>query len=100
VRAVIVLSRKLCLYFLYKTFFMKTNKGLIIGLAVAGAAIAGAVIFLTTTKRGRKTLKTWGANGKKIVGKAEDLLKDARKKVENLKHEYVGKEEVLTNSYE
>jgi hypothetical protein len=100
VRAVIVPSRKLCLYFPYKTFFMKTNKGLIIGLAVAGAAIAGTVIFLTTTKRGRKTLKTWGANGKKIVGKAEDLLKDARKKVENLRQEYVGKEEVLTNSYE
>jgi gas vesicle protein len=79
---------------------MKTNKGLIIGLAVAGAAIAGAVIFLTTTKKGKKTLKTWGESGKKIVGKAEDLLKDARKKAENLRQEYIAKEEVLTNSYE
>ena len=79
---------------------MKTNKGLIIGLAVAGAAIAGTVIYLTTTKKGKKTLKEWGANGKKIMGKAENIIKDARKKIENLKEEYVGKEEVLTNAYE
>jgi len=79
---------------------MKTNKGLVIGLAIAGAAIAGAVIYLTTTKKGKKTLKEWGANGKKLVGKAENIIKDARKRIENLKEEFVGKEEVLTDAYE
>ena len=79
---------------------MKKNKGLIIGLAVAGAAIAGAVILLTTTKKGRKALKEGGENGKKIVGKAENIIKDARKKIESLKEEFAGKEEVLTNAYE
>lgn len=79
---------------------MKTNKGLVIGLTVAGLAIAGAVIYLTTTKKGKKTLKEWGANGKKIVGKAENIIKDARKKIETLKEELVGKEQVLTDAYE
>ena len=79
---------------------MKKNKGLVIGLAVAGVAIAGALIYLTTTKKGKKTLKEWSVNGKKIVGKAENIIKDARKKIENLKEEFVGKEEVLTNAYE
>jgi gas vesicle protein len=79
---------------------MKKNKGLVIGLAVAGAVVAGAVIYLTTTKKGKKTLKELGANGKKIVGKAENIIKDARKKIESLKEEFVGKEEVLTDAYE
>ena len=79
---------------------MKKNKGLVIGLALAGVAIAGAVIYLTTTKKGKKTLKEWSANGKKIVGKAENIIKDARKKIENLKEEFIGKEEVLTDAYE
>ncbi|MGZ3844886.1 MAG: hypothetical protein ACXVBJ_04065 [Flavisolibacter sp.] len=79
---------------------MKTNKGLVIGLTVAGLAIAGAVVYLTTTKKGKKTLKEWGANGKKIVGKAENIIKDARKKIETLKEELVGKEQVLTDAYE
>lgn len=80
---------------------MKTNKGLIIGLAVAGVAIAGTIVFLTTTKAGKKTLKNWGINGKKIMGKAEDIIKDARKKIENLKQELTPNEkEVLTQAYE
>ncbi|MGZ3949810.1 MAG: hypothetical protein ACXVBZ_00375 [Flavisolibacter sp.] len=79
---------------------MKTNKGLVIGLTVAALAIAGAVVYLTTTKKGKKTLKEWGANGKKIVGKAENIIKDARKKIETLKEELVGKEQVLTDAYE
>ena len=98
--AVIVPNRYASLIFRYKTFFMKTNKGLIVGLAVVVAAIAGAVIYLTTTKRGKKTLKDWSANGKKIVGKAENVIKDARKKIGSLKEEFVGKEEVLTDAYE
>ena len=64
---------------------MKKNKGLIIGLAAASIAIAGAVIFLTTTKAGKKTMKKWGKNGKKLGEQAKDIISAAKKKYENLK---------------
>jgi len=77
---------------------MKTNKGLIIGLAAAGVAIAGAVIFLTTTKTGKKTMKKWGVNGKKL---AEDIIGNAKKKFENLKEQCECKDDkVVTQTYE
>jgi len=66
---------------------MKKNKGLIIGLAAAGIAIAGAVIFLTTTKAGKKTMKKWGKNGKKLGEQAKDIISAAKKKYENLKEQ-------------
>jgi gas vesicle protein len=72
---------------------MKTNKGLIISLASAGVAIGAAVVFLTTTKAGKKTMKKWKINGKKIAERADEVLKDARKKIENLKTELARKEE-------
>jgi len=80
---------------------MKTNKGLIISLAAAGVAIGAAVVFLTTTKAGKKAMKKWKVDGKKIAGKVDEVLKDARKKIENLKEEVVRKnEEVVTQAYE
>jgi hypothetical protein len=80
---------------------MKTNKGWIIGLAATGVALAGAIVFLTTTKTGKKTMKKWGIKGKKITERAEDTIKDAKKKFANLKEELVCKDEaVVTQAYE
>lgn len=80
---------------------MKTNKGLIIGLAAAGVAIAGTVIFLTTTKTGRDTMKKWGVKGRKLAEQAEDLIKSAKKKIEKLKEEPVSKDgETVSQAYE
>ena len=80
---------------------MKTNKGWIIGLAVAGAAIAGAVIYLTTTKTGKQTMKKWSVKGKRIAEQTEDLIKGAKKKFENLKSELASKDgEVVAQPYE
>lgn len=80
---------------------MKKNKGLIIGLAAAGAAIAGAVIFFAATKTGRETMKKWGPMGKKLADGAEDLVKTAKKKFENLKEELVAKnDEAVSQGYE
>jgi gas vesicle protein len=80
---------------------MKKNKGLIIGLAAAGVAIAGAVIFFAATKTGRDTMKKWGPMGKKLADGAEDLVKTAKKKFENLKEELVPKDgELVSQGYE
>lgn len=80
---------------------MKTNKGLIIGLAAAGVAIAGVVIYFTATKTGRETMKKWGPTGKKIADGAEELINGAKKKFENLKEELVAKNgEMVTQAYE
>ena len=80
---------------------MKTNKGLIIGLAAAGVAIAGAVIFFAATKTGRDTMKKWGPVGKKLADGAEDLVKTAKKKFENMKEELVCKDgEMVSQAYE
>lgn len=80
---------------------MKTNKGWIIGLTVAGVAIAGTVIFLTTTKTGKETMKRWGVNGKKLAEHAEDMIKGAKKKFENLKTELSRKDgEAVSQAYE
>ena len=64
---------------------MKTNKGLIIGLAAAGVAIAGTIVFLATTKAGKKTMKKWNVKGKKIAEGVEGIIKDAKKKIKDLK---------------
>ena len=80
---------------------MKKNKGLIIGLAAAGVAIAGAVIFFAATKTGRDTMKKWGPMGKKLADGAEDLVKTEKKKFENLKEELVPKDgELVSQGYE
>ena len=80
---------------------MKKNKGLIIGLAAAGVAIAGTVIFFAATKTGRDTMKKWGPMGKKLADGAEDLVKTAKKKFENLKEELVPKDgELVSQGYE
>lgn len=80
---------------------MKTNKGWIIGLTAAGIAIAGVVIFFAGTKPGRETMKKWGPMGKKLADGAEDLVKSAKKKIENLKEEFADKDgEVVAQGYE
>lgn len=80
---------------------MKTNKGLIIGLAAAGVAIAGAVIFFAATKTGRETMKKWGPTGRKLANQAEDIVKNAKKKLETLKEELVHKDgEMVGKAYE
>jgi hypothetical protein len=80
---------------------MKTNKSLIIGLAAAGVVIAGAVIFFAGTKTGRDTMKKWGPTGKKLADGAEELVKNAKRKIENLKEEFAGKDgELVSQGYE
>lgn len=80
---------------------MKTNKGWIIGLTAAGLAIAGAVIFFAGTKTGRDTMRKWGPTGKKLADGAEDLVKNAKRKMENLKEELAVKNgEMVAQGYE
>ena len=66
---------------------MKTNKAWIIALAAAGAAIAGAIVFLATSKTGKKTVKKWTINGKRIAGRIDKIIKDAKKRIDHLKEE-------------
>jgi hypothetical protein len=80
---------------------MKTNKGLIIGLAAAGVVIAGTIIFLTTTKTGKEAMKKWGVKGKKLAEHAGELVKDAKKKFANIKEEFACKDgETVSQAYE
>jgi hypothetical protein len=82
---------------------MKTNKGLIIGLAAAGVALAGAIVFLTTTKAGKKTIKRWNGRGQKFSEGVKDIVKEAKKKISNLKQECVEEykaNDVVTPAYE
>jgi gas vesicle protein len=82
---------------------MKANKGLIIGLAAAGVAIAGAIVFLTTTKAGKRTMKKWNVRGKKMSEGVQDIIKDAKKKIKDLKEEVVNEykaDDVVTQGYE
>lgn len=80
---------------------MKTNKALIIGLAAVGAAIAGTIVFLTTTKTGNNAMKKWSIKGKRIAGQAKDIISDAKKKFGNLKEELACKDNgVVTQAYE
>ena len=73
---------------------MKANKGLIIGLAAAGVAIAGTIVFLTTTKTGKKTMKKWNIKGKKFAEGVEGIVKEAKKKIKDLKEELVAETKV------
>jgi hypothetical protein len=66
---------------------MKANKGLVIGLAAAGVAIAGAIVFFTTTKTGKKTMKKWNVRGKKFAEGVDGIVKEAKKKIKDLKEE-------------
>lgn len=82
---------------------MKTNKGLIIGLASAGIAIAAAIVLLTTTKAGKKTMKKLNVRGKKMSEGVHEIMKDARKKIKDLKNEVVNEyksSEVVTEAFE
>lgn len=82
---------------------MKTNKGLIIGLASAGIAIAAAIVLLTTTKAGKKTMKKLNVRGKKMSEGVQEIMKDARKKIKDLKNEVVNEyksSEVVTEAFE
>ena len=81
---------------------MKTNKGLYIALAAGVAAVAGLVAFLAFTDTGKQATKKWSVKGKKLAGRAEDIVKDARKKFDDLKQEFSGefKEDIMSQSYE
>lgn len=82
---------------------MKTNRGLIIALASAGVAIAGAVVYLTTTENGKSAIKKWRVKGKKLAGQTQDLVKDARKKFEARKEELAEEyraDDTLNRTYE
>ena len=73
---------------------MKANKGLIIGLAAAGVAIAGTIVFLTSTKTGKKAMKKWNIKGKKFAEGVEGIVKEAKKKIKDLKEELVAETKV------
>lgn len=81
---------------------MKANKGLIIGLAAAGIAIAGAIVFLTTTKAGKKTMRKLNVKGKKFAEGVEGIVKEAKKKIKDLKKEIIVESKVddSTHVYE
>ena len=67
---------------------MKKNKGLWIAVA-AGAAIAGAALFLMTTEQGRKLSKDIRVRGKKLVSDAGGFVEKAKSKLVDLKEEMV-----------
>lgn len=73
---------------------MKANKGWVIGLAAAGVAIAGAVVFLTTTKAGKKAMKRWNLKDKKFAEGVKGIVKEAKKKIKLLKEEIAAEPKV------
>jgi gas vesicle protein len=82
---------------------MKTNKGLLIGLSIAGAAVAGVVVYLTTTESGKKAVKKWRARNKKISEKAQEIIRDAGRKFKHLKEELADEyksDDVVVQAYE
>ena len=80
---------------------MKKNRGLMIAIA-AGVTVAGLVAFLAFTETGKDVTKKWKVKGRKLAGKAEDIIKDAKKKFEDLKEEFVDeyKADVVREAYE
>ena len=64
---------------------MKSNKGLIIGLAAAGLAIAGSIVFLTATKTGKRNMKSLRGKRRKIAEGVREIIKDAKRKIKDLK---------------
>lgn len=80
---------------------MKRNKGLIIALA-AGAAVAGLVAFLTFTETGKKATKKFKVKGRKVKGKAEAIINDAKKKFDDLREEFISeyKSDDIVNEYQ
>jgi hypothetical protein len=66
---------------------MKANKYLTMSLAAAGVAIAGAVIFFTSTKKGKNTMSKLGAKGKQMSDEVKEIVSDAKRKIKDLKKE-------------
>jgi gas vesicle protein len=66
---------------------MKSNRGLIIGLAAAGLAIAGCIVFLTATKSGKRNMNRWRGRRRKISEGVREIIKDAKRKIKDLKAE-------------
>ncbi len=56
-------------------------------LAAAGIAIAGAAIFFTSTKKGKKAVKKWTAKGKQMSEEVREIVSDAKRKIKELKKE-------------
>ena len=56
-------------------------------LAAAGIAIAGAAIFFTSTKKGKKTVNKWTAKGKQMSEEVREIVSDAKRKIKELKKE-------------
>ena len=66
---------------------MKANKYLALSLAAAGVALAGAVMFFTSTKKGKNTMSKLGAKGKQISDDVMEIISDAKRKIKDLKKE-------------
>lgn len=67
---------------------MKTNKGWMIGLIATGAVVAGAIVYLTATKSGKKLMKKWGVDRKNLEEGMAGVMKDAKKKFKQFKDEF------------
>jgi hypothetical protein len=49
---------------------------------------------LTTTKTGKKTMKKWNIKGKKFAEGVEGIVKEAKKKIKDLKEEITAESKV------
>jgi hypothetical protein len=68
---------------------MKANKYLSLGMAATGVAIAGAIIFFTSTRKGKNTMNKWSAKGKKMSDEIKEIINDAKRKIKDLKEEMI-----------
>lgn len=66
---------------------MKVNKYLPLSLAATGVAIAGAVIFFTSTRKGKNAMSKLGAKGKQMSAEVKEIVSDAKRKINELKKE-------------
>ena len=79
---------------------MKTNKELYIALA-AGVAVAGLVGFLFATEKGKETTRKWKAQGEKLADQLEELRKETKQKINQLKEEILNcNKETSTPQYQ
>jgi len=68
---------------------MKANKNLFLGMAAAGVAIAGAIIFFTSTRKGKRTVDKWNTKRKKMTEEIKEIVNDAKKRIKELREDMI-----------
>jgi len=58
-------------------------------MAAAGVAIAGAIIFFTSTRKGKRTVDKWNTKRKKMTEEIKEIVNDAKKRIKELREDMI-----------